>query len=91
MRDTVGTPLRLSDIEIKFTRRNYENILSKSQVLTSMLANDKIAPILAFTHCGLFSDPEDAAKMSAEHYANIVAKASIIEKESQTKEGVAIA
>jgi SPP1 family phage portal protein len=91
MRDTVGTPLKLSDIEIKFTRRNYENILSKSQVLTSMLANDKIAPILAFTHCGLFSDPEDAAKMSAEHHANVLAKASATEKESQTKEGVAIA
>lgn len=71
VRDTVGTPLALSDIEVKFTRRNYENILSKSQVLTSMLANDKIAPSLAFTHCGLFSDPEDAAQMSAAHYEKV--------------------
>lgn len=73
MRSTVGTTLKLSDIDTKFTRRNYENSLSKSQILTSMLANDKIAPSLAFAHCGLFSDPEDAAKMSAEHYANVQA------------------
>ena len=72
MCDTVGTTLRLADIETKFTRRNYENILAKSQVLVSMLANDKIDPKLAFTHCGMFSDPEDAAKMSAEHYAEVM-------------------
>lgn len=71
MRDTVDTSLRLSEVEIKFTRRNYENGLSKSQILTSMLANDKIAPALAFQHCGMFSDPEDAAKMSAEHYERV--------------------
>src|SRR5574344_351723 len=73
VRSTVGTTLRLADTEIRFTRRNYENIQEKSQVLTTMLANDKIAPRLAFTHCGMFSDPEDAAKMSAEHYANVQA------------------
>jgi SPP1 family phage portal protein len=71
IRSTVGTTLKLSDVETKFTRRNYENSLSKSQILTSMLANDKIAPALAFAHCGLFSDPEDAAKMSAEHYERV--------------------
>lgn len=73
VRSTVGTTLRLADTEIRFTRRNYENIQEKSQVLTTMLANDKIAPRLAFTHCGMFSDPEDAAKMSAEHYASVQA------------------
>lgn len=74
IRSTVGTTLKLSDIEVKFTRRNYENILAKSQVLTSMLASDKIDPLLAFTHCGMFSDPEDAAKMSAEHYEKVKAE-----------------
>jgi SPP1 family phage portal protein len=73
IRSTVGTVLKLSDVETKFTRRNYENGLSKSQILTSMLANDKIAPALAFSHCGMFSDPEDAAKMSAEHYEKVKA------------------
>jgi hypothetical protein len=68
LRDTTGTPLTLADIETKFTRRLYEGLVAKSQVLVNMLSTDKIAPALAFAHCGLFSDPEDAAKQSAEHY-----------------------
>jgi len=52
--------LKLSDIEIRFTRRNYENIQEKAQVLTTMLANDKIHPRLAFEHSGMFADPEIA-------------------------------
>lgn len=73
LRATVGTTLSAPDIDVKFTRGNYENSSTKAQILTTMLANDKIAPALAFAHCGLFSDPEDAAKMSAEHYANVQA------------------
>ena len=60
--------LKLKDIDIKFTRRNYDNIQSKSQVLVSMLQQPKIHPLLAFTHCGLFSDPESAYTMSNEYY-----------------------
>lgn len=56
--------LRLSSIEIRFTRRNYENIQAKSQVLTTLLANDKIHPRLAFEHCGLFVDPDLAYTQS---------------------------
>lgn len=59
-RTLAGMDLRLRDIEIRFTRRNYENILQKSQVLISMLSSDKIAPKLAFEHCGMFADPERA-------------------------------
>ena len=55
-----GMKLGLRDVEIRFTRRNYENIMQKSQVLITMLASDKIAPKLAFEHCGMFADPERA-------------------------------
>ena len=48
----------LMDIEIKFTRRIYENTYQKAQTLDLMLKNGKIAPRLAFVTCGLFSDPE---------------------------------
>lgn len=85
IRATTGTSLTLADIETKFTRRNYENILAKSQVLTSMLANDKIDPLLAFTHCGLFSDPEDAATMSKQYYEKN--KAELKAEESIKAEG----
>lgn len=59
--------LKLSAIDIRFTRRNYENIQVKSQVLTTMLNNDKIHPRLAFAHSGLFVDPELAYTQSVEY------------------------
>lgn len=67
--------LKLSAIEIRFTRRNYENIQAKAQVLTTLLANDKIHPQLAFTHCGLFCDPNLAYSQSKEYYAEEQKKA----------------
>lgn len=60
LRDTVGTHLRLADIETHFTRRNYENIASKSQVLISMLNSPWIHPETAYSSCGMFPDPESA-------------------------------
>ena len=60
MRDTVGTKLKLSDIEPHFTRRNYENIATKSQVLIAMLNNPWIHPEVAYASCGMFPDPESA-------------------------------
>ena len=71
-RDIEGTPeevcaLTLKDIEMQFTRRNYENIQSKSQVLVSMLQQNKIHPRLAFENCGLFIDAERAYAMSKQY------------------------
>jgi hypothetical protein len=60
--------LKLSDIEPHFTRRNYENIASKSQVLIAMLNNPKIHPELAFQYCGMFSDPASAYLQSKAYY-----------------------
>lgn len=67
-RDLGGLNLRLKDIDMKFTRRNYENIQSKSQVLDTMLKNPKIHPQLAFQHSGMFSDSESAYTMSMKYY-----------------------
>lgn len=66
--------LKMSDIEMRFTRRNYENIQEKAQVLTTLLANDKIHPQLAFEHCGLFIDSEMAYSKSVEYYDEQEAK-----------------
>lgn len=65
--DLSDLELRLSNVEVRFTRRNYENIAQKATVLTTMLSNPKIAPVLAFTHCGMFSDPQLAYRMSMEY------------------------
>lgn len=72
IRDTQGLSdelyaLRLKDIALQFTRRNYENIQSKAQVLTQMLGQNKIHPRLAFAHCGMFTDPEDAYRVSEQY------------------------
>ena len=66
--------LKLKDIDMKFTRRNYDNIQSKSQVLVAMLQQPKVHPLLAFTHCGMFSDPESAYTMSNAYYEEQMAK-----------------
>ena len=52
-----------ADIEVKFTRRNYEDILSKSQTLVTMLNNDKVHPQKAYEASGLFPDTEEAYQM----------------------------
>ena len=72
IKELSGVELKLSDIDMKFTRRNYENIQSKAQVLTTMLANPKIHPKLAFEHCGMFSDAESAYKESEKYYAEVM-------------------
>lgn len=52
-----------ADVEVKFTRRNYEDILSKSQTLVTMLNNDKVHPQKAYEASGLFPDAEEAYQM----------------------------
>ena len=68
LRDTVGTKLRLADITPHFTRRNYDNIASKSQVLIAMLNNPKIHPEVAYAACGMFPDPESAYLQGMAYY-----------------------
>jgi len=68
LRDTSDIVLPLGAIEPRFTRRNYENITAKANVLTTMLSNPKIHPKLAFIHCGMFADGELAYAMSKEYY-----------------------
>jgi SPP1 family phage portal protein len=75
--------LAASAVEPRFTRRNYENIQAKSQVLTTMLSNTKIHPRLAFEYCGMFIDPELAYTESMEYYEGEQAKAQIINDNNQ--------
>ena len=61
------TNLKVKNIDIRFTRRNYENIVQKANVLTQMLSNNKIHPRLAFEHCGMFADPDLAYEISMQY------------------------
>lgn len=87
LRDTTGTNLKLSDIEPHFTRRNYENIASKSQVLIAMLNNPHIHPELAFQYCGMFSDPASAYLQSKAYYDEQMKKWEPVEIDEDDSEG----
>lgn len=50
--------LKISDIDIKFTRNKSDNLLVKTQGLLTM-KQAQVPPDVAFTICGLFSDPND--------------------------------
>ena len=49
--------LKLSDIDIKFSRNRTDSLLVKTQGLSNMLQAG-IHPLIAISHCGLFSDPQ---------------------------------
>ena len=82
----VETNLRASAVEPRFTRRNYENIQAKSQVLTTMLSNTKVHPRLAFEYCGMFIDPELAYTESMAYYEEQQAKAVPVEGNAEDEE-----
>lgn len=70
--------LGYNEIDMTFTRRNYEAIQSKSQVLCQMLGSGGIHPRLAFEHCGMFSDPENAYAQSASYVEERALKAAAL-------------
>lgn len=82
-----GMDLKVHNVEIRFTRRNYENILQKAQVLDLMLKNTKIHPRLAFTHCGLFTDAELAYTQSEEYAKEQEEKLLQLQKELTLQDG----
>ena len=85
-RTLVGMDLKVHNIEIRFTRRNYENILQKAQVLDLLLKNNKVHPRLAFEHCGLFVDSDLAYALSAEYMEEQEKKAQeLMEQQNQMK------
>ena len=86
---------RLSDmnldpdnIDVKFTRRNYEDLLSKSQTLVTMLGQDKIHPQCAYEASGLFVDTQDAYNMGMEWYEKMKEEQEEEEKLAQAGEGI---
>ena len=73
--DTIDDP--------KFTRRNYEDLLSKSQTLVTMLSQDKIHPQCAYEASGLFVDTQDAYNMGMEWYERMKEEQEEAEKAAQ--------
>lgn len=63
-RDTRDLDISIDEVALQFTRRNYADLLTKAQVLTTLLASNKVAPKIAFEACTLFTDPDAAYKIS---------------------------
>lgn len=66
-----GVDVALKNIAIKFTRRNYEDIATKTNVLVSLLNNGKVDPLDAYTVPGLFADPEEACARGLKWYEKL--------------------
>ena len=59
--------LKISDIDIKFTRNKSDNLLVKTQGLMNM-KQSQVSPDIAFAICGLFSDPNDVYTKSKKYF-----------------------
>ena len=59
--------LKLKDVDIKFTRNKSDNLLTKAQSLLN-LKQAQIAPDIAMTVSGLFSDPNETYYKSLKYY-----------------------
>jgi len=60
--------LEVEDVDIRFTRRFYDNVATKTNVLISMLKENKIAPKVAYETCGLFYNPQLAYEQGMAYY-----------------------
>ena len=52
--------LRLSDVECKFSRRSYQDLITKTQAFSTLISAG-VPPIQAYTISGMVNDPEAAA------------------------------
>ena len=58
--------LKVSDVEPKFGRHSYQDLLTKSQTFTTLM-NTGVPPIQAYKYSGLDSDPEAASLQYTEY------------------------
>lgn len=84
LEDLTDLKIPLKNIDIKFSRRNYDNLQTKSQVLTTLLNNPKVHPELAFFHSGMFVDPESAYLMSKQWWEENEQKAADTDTHTDT-------
>ena len=68
LRDKSVVDLKVSDIQMVFPRRNYENVQGKVQALVGLLGSNKIHPKDSYAASGLFTDPETAYENGMKWY-----------------------
>lgn len=78
--------LKLSDIEIKFTRSKSDNMVVKTQALRGQL-DSGIDPQIAIKTCELYADPEDVYNKSKDVMDARFGKGSLIKGQFNDKDG----
>lgn len=68
--------LKISDIDIKFTRNKSDNILVKTQALMN-LKSAEVPPDIAFSVIGLFNDPNEVFQKAKTYFGDKLWKAEI--------------
>lgn len=81
LQDTDRIDIKVSDIIVKFTRRNYEDIYTKVQVLDLLLKNGKVAPIDAWNISGADYNTLEACKRGLEYFEKEQEKLKEIESQ----------
>lgn len=81
--------LTLKDVDIKFTRNKSDNLLVKAQSLLN-LKQAEIAPDIAMTVCGLFSDPNETYYKSKEYFGDSLWKSADDTKQNDTNNKIII-
>lgn len=81
--------LKISDIDIKFTRNKSDNILVKTQALMNLMSAE-CPPDIAFSVIGLFNDPNEVFEKAKAYYGDnlwkeAVAKVSYEDYQSNKK------
>lgn len=70
--------LKLSDIDIKFTRNKSDNILVKTQALLNLMSA-QCPPDIAFSVIGLFNDPNEVFEKAKQYYGENLWKKAVTE------------
>lgn len=86
LRDKSILDLKVSDIQMVFPRRNYENVQGKAQTLTTLLSSSYVHPKDAYAASGLFTDPETASENGLKWYEEQEKKYSITDLGEEDKQ-----
>lgn len=86
VRESRDVNLRLSEVECKFTRRQHDNLLTKTQSLLHMLEAG-LNPEVAIATSGLFNDPMDVTAQSEEYLKKWEYREPLADFEEDTSDG----
>lgn len=74
-----------SSVALSFPRRNYEDMMTKATVLTTLLGSDKVDPKIAYQVSKITPDPEEAYRMGIAWYDQIAKTANNAQKDNESK------